>query len=489
VILEIVYIICCDKIHYERQVVILGDSCSNQSSCIPNSYSSDNLKPIYDFRNSRNSYGYLKTRINSNNRLCLRCCFSMSTHRHINNLNRANRRRGEYSALRRLAKILERNATPPIVAAPTPHYSMKQFTSCNPPKYSGEEGATALLQWFEAMETTFLVSECPEHLKVLYATTALTKRALTFWNGQKIILGLEEITDLSWMECESMLLDEFCPDNELAKLEEEFNGLKQIGGDNNTYTTRFHELSLLIPHQVTPEFRTIKKYIRGLPIEVRNHVTTTQPSTLSSAIRMAATITDNYVSEGMLTILKKSKRETTTDPKPEEPKEKKAKFTRNYAVTTSTPQDNPTYSYIPQPIPIQSQPQIATSTLLKRAYTGTLPFCANCTFHHLTTTSCRLCSTCNRLGHFATNCRINPHLNLTPTPPARGCYNCGDPSHFKKSCPKLQTTLAPQPDRGSAFALTVAQAHDDQDQPFVQTSGEGPRRSLGPLPKSSSRLL
>jgi hypothetical protein len=426
----------------------------------------------------------------------------MSTHRHLNNLNQANRRRRESSAFRRLAEILERNATPPIVAART--YSMKQFTSCNPQKYSGEEGATALLQWFEAMETTFLVSECPERLKVLYATTALTKRALTFWNGQKIILGLEEIAELSWIECKSMLLDEFCPDNELAKLEEEFNGLKQIGGDNNTYTTRFHELSLLVPHHVTPEFRAIKKYIRGLPIEVRNHVTATQPSTLSSAIRMAATITDNYVSEGMLTILKKPKRETTTDPKPEEPKEKKAKFTRNYAVTTSTPQDNPTYSYITQPIPIQSQPQIATSTLLKRAYTGTLPFCANCTFHHLTTASCRLCTTCNRLGHFANNCRINPLLKSTPAPPARGCYNCGDPSHFKKACPNLQTAPAPQPGSGRAFALTASQVQvcpqnplttpttstpqidlDQNNRPFVQRPGKASEGALVPCPNQA----
>jgi hypothetical protein len=253
----------------------------------------------------------IKTRVQSADHLCSLYHSSMSTRRYLNNLKLANRCRRESSALRRLAEILERNATPPIVAACT--YSMKQFTSCNPQKYSGEDGATALLQWFEAIETTFMISEIPEHLKVRYATAALTKRALTWWYRQKIILSLEEIAELSWLECKSMFLDEFCPDTELAKLEEEFSGLKQIGGDNNSYTTRFHGLSLLVPHYVTPEFRSIKKYIRGLPIEVRNHVTASKPGTLSSAIQMSATITDNYVSEGILTILKKPKRETTTD--------------------------------------------------------------------------------------------------------------------------------------------------------------------------------
>jgi hypothetical protein len=401
----------------------------------------------------------------SNDHLCSLYHSAMSTHRHLNNLNRANRRRRESSALRRLAEILTRNATPPIVATRT--CSMKQFTSCNPQKYSGEEGATALLQWFEAMESTFMVSECPQHLKVLYASTVLTKRALTWWNGQKIILGLEKITELSWIDCKSMLLDEFCPASELAKLEEEFWGLKQIGGDNNTYTNRFHELSLLVPHQVTPEFRSIGKYIRGLPFEVRNHVTASQPNTLSAAIRMAATITDNYVSEGMLTIPKKPRRTTTPDPKPEEPKSKKAKPTRNSAATTSTATANPTYPNIPQPIPIQSQPQLPTPTLPAKAYTGAHPFCANCTYHHLITAPCRLCTTCNRLGHVATNCRTNIHLNSTITPPTRGCYNCGDPDHFKRMCPKLQTTPAPQP-------------NDDQDPPFVQREGKAPEEASVP---------
>jgi hypothetical protein len=164
---------------------------------------------------------------------------------------------------------------------------------------------------------------------------------------------------------------------------------------------------------------------------------------------------------------------TTTDPKPEEPKSKKAKVTGNYAVTTSTPTVNPAYSYatqtipINQPIPIQSQSQIPKPTLPAKAYTGTLPFCANCTYHHLISASCRLCTTCNRLGHFATNCRVNIHLNSTITPPTRGCYNCGDPDHFKRMCSKLQTTPAPQ-------------TNDDQDQPFVQRPGKAPEEA--PVP-------
>jgi hypothetical protein len=119
-----------------------------------------------------------------------------------------------------------------------------------------------------------------------------------------------------------------------------------------------------------------------------------------------------------------------------------------YHFSMSTPTVNSTYSYVTeaiptnqphqtinQPIPIQSLPQIPTPTLPTRAYTGTLPLCLNCTYHHPTTASCRLCTTCNRLGHFATHCRVNIHQYSTSTPSARDCYNCGDPDHFKENVP------------------------------------------------------
>jgi hypothetical protein len=422
----------------------------------------------------------------------------MSNNRRANRNNRNARNQGESDAFNRLAAILERNATPPLVA-PKPPYSIKQFTLCKPPKYSGKEGATALLQWFEALESTFVVSECPDHLQVRYATTVLTKRALTWWNGQKIIYGLEGLSDLNWIEFKSLLLDEFCPDNEIAKLEEEFNRLEQKGGDHNTYTNRFHELSLLVPHQVTPEPRAIRKYIRGLPIEVRNHVTATQPSTLSTAIRMAASITDNYVSVGTLTILKKAKRETPTEPRLDNPKSKKTKNTKNYAIITPTTQTTPLYSYYTPPQPMQPQP--ITSYPAKKVYTGIHPMCNNCRYHHATNTSCRLCTSCNRLGHFAMNCRTNPTpiTTVAPTPyttstqPTRSCYNCGDPTHFKNACPNLRLAPAPQPGHNHTFALTTAQAQvcprnqltapavptpqldlDQYNQTFVQRPGKAP---------------
>jgi hypothetical protein len=406
----------------------------------------------------------------------------MSANRHQNNVNRANRQKGASAAIRQLATLLGQNMVPRNTGPPPPpHFSMKQFISCQPLKFSGKDGATALLQWFESMESTFMVSECPEYLQVRYATSVFTTRALTWWNGQKIILGLVAISEMGWLEFKVLMRREFCPANEIAKLETEFHSLKQISGDNSTYTARFHELSLLVPHQVTPETRCISKYIDGLPIEVQPHVFSNQHATLAAAISMAAAISDTYVKAGALSIpksentKKNSKRETSAEPKPENHKSKKTKTTKNYAVTKPTPQTNPSYSYSTQPQP--TQPQSNMPYQPKKKYTGPYPLCNNCNYHHPTHTSCRLCTSCNRLGHYAISCRTNPTpisavapaLPIAYTQPARGCYNCGDTTHFKNACPKIHIAHAPQPARDHAFTLTTA---PDQDQPFVQRPGK-----------------
>ena len=45
---------------------------------------------------------------------------------------------------------------------------------------------------------------------------------------------------------------EFCPDNEIQKLENEFWNHSMIGAGHAAYTDRFHELARLVPHLVNP---------------------------------------------------------------------------------------------------------------------------------------------------------------------------------------------------------------------------------------------
>jgi hypothetical protein len=85
-------------------------------------------------------------------------------------------------------------ATPPLVPTVVvegTRYNINNFTSCHPPKYSGSDEETSLLQWFEINEGVFSISKCPTHLHVKYAASMFTKRALTWWNQEKLTRGME----------------------------------------------------------------------------------------------------------------------------------------------------------------------------------------------------------------------------------------------------------------------------------------------------------
>ncbi|KAI3784173.1 hypothetical protein L1987_43267 [Smallanthus sonchifolius] len=219
--------------------------------------------------------------------------------------------------------------------------TFKHFNSCNPLKFYGTEGATGLLQWFESIENTFLNSDCPDNLRVRHATSVLQKRALTWWNGEKGNRGIDVAMALPWDEVKRLMTEEFCPRNEVKKLEAEFWDLTQDSGENLAYTTRFHELSLLVPHMVTPLARCIEKYIGGLPRQIQDTVLGRNPATLEDAIRLSATLTDNHVKAGTLT-KKGSKKvaETVTPPAnnkeatTEPSRNNKKRKVRNFAVVT-----------------------------------------------------------------------------------------------------------------------------------------------------------
>jgi hypothetical protein len=126
----------------------------------------------------------------------------------------------------------------------TPQCNFKHFNSYNPPRSLVIEGTTGLLQWFESIENTFTISDCPNELRIRYAGSVLQKRALTWWNGEKHTRGTNATLSLSWEEFKKILTEKFCPRIEIKKFEDAFfYHLVQKSGDNLGYTTRFHEQS------------------------------------------------------------------------------------------------------------------------------------------------------------------------------------------------------------------------------------------------------
>ncbi|GJY30729.1 putative reverse transcriptase domain-containing protein [Tanacetum coccineum] len=118
------------------------------------------------------------------------------------------------------------------------------FTAYNPKEFDGKGGAVTLTHWIEKMESVFDNSDYIVNQRV------------------------------SWNDFKALLMEEFCPSNEMEKLENEFWNHTMVGANHVTYTNRFHELAKLVPHL---------------------------PTTIQSAILIAGILTDEAVHCGTLT--------------------------------------------------------------------------------------------------------------------------------------------------------------------------------------------
>ncbi|GJX14563.1 hypothetical protein Tco_0206321 [Tanacetum coccineum] len=97
------------------------------------------------------------------------------------------------------------------------NYAYEKFTSYQLSYFNGMDGAVGLIRWFKQTESIFSRSKCAEEDKVRFAVSTLTKEALSWWIQS---IGIEEAYKITWSELKRLLIDKYCPQTEIKKMEE-----------------------------------------------------------------------------------------------------------------------------------------------------------------------------------------------------------------------------------------------------------------------------
>ncbi|GJT50072.1 putative reverse transcriptase domain-containing protein [Tanacetum coccineum] len=183
----------------------------------------------------------------------------------------------------------------PVAALVAREFIFPGFNKCGPTPFHGTEGAVGLIHWFEKMESTFRISECAKGKKVKFAAATLNGRALIWWKTQVATLGIEVANGMPWAEMKKLTIDEFCPIEEVQRLEDELRNLKLRDMNIAAYTQRFNELALVCPDAVPNEKKKVELYIKGLPEIIKGETTSSRPATLNEAVRMAHALMEQKI--------------------------------------------------------------------------------------------------------------------------------------------------------------------------------------------------
>ncbi|GJT02040.1 putative reverse transcriptase domain-containing protein [Tanacetum coccineum] len=226
-----------------------------------------------------------------------------------------------------------------------------------------------------------------------------------------------------WDDFKKLLMEEYCPDDEVQKLESKIWNHKIVGSNIDGYTARFNELARLVPHMVTLESRYVNRYIRGLAPKIKAHVTSSKRATIQGAVSMANHLTTDGIKDRLFKKKENARNKRRSNDqnrnRGRDDRNKRQRTGKNFALTA----------------PEQGQGQ--------HQYAGQYPKCAK---------------------------------------PRPTCFECGDPNHFRRNCPRMNRATTSGGNRpnhvlaiegntnqgnnrnqaqGRAFGLGVAEAPQD----------------------------
>ncbi|KAI3770997.1 hypothetical protein L6452_02146 [Arctium lappa] len=171
--------------------------------------------------------------------------------------------------------------------------SFKTVNDTRPKEFRGTKGPVALMNWMTKMQSCFKICKGLEELKVTCAATTLLDSALHWWETECAIQGEEGVATLTWEKMKNMMMDKYCTQSEVKKLESEFLRLEQGSLSVQEYVNKFLEKARFASYQVATEQRKVDRFKDGLMIKIKQYVDMTKPTTFVQAVEMETVAKEN----------------------------------------------------------------------------------------------------------------------------------------------------------------------------------------------------
>jgi hypothetical protein len=140
------------------------------------------------------------------------------------------------------------------------------------------------------------------------------------------------------------------------------------GPAHQEYTTRFQEISQLVPHLSTPESKWVERYVYGLAPQVCGLTMSARPKTAKEAIKIYATFTDEAVRNGAFGKIESNDNRKLNN------KSNHVGSSRNNSFKRPA---NAIRSYA------ATQPPAPSNQTGRTSYVGPHPLCSKCNLHHV----------------------------------------------------------------------------------------------------------
>ncbi|GKA05466.1 putative reverse transcriptase domain-containing protein [Tanacetum coccineum] len=284
------------------------------------------------------------------------------------------------------------------------------FIKCNPTAFHGTEGAIELRRW-----------TCFDLVESKVAT-----------------MGLETVNQMPWTKMKQLMTAEFCPIEEVQRMEHELWNLKVKEYNIVAYTQRFNELALMCPRMVEPERVKVNAYIRGLTDNIKGEVTSSKPANLNEAMRMAHKLMEQKSQAKDERILEGNKRKW-----------------ENYKSGNSSGKGNHRDNLRQTLHNNQKQGNaraMATATTDGNVSSGSLPLCERFFTRHVGLCTIK-CHKCGKIRHKARYCKEKNVTTVASALPIPTCYDCGEQGHTRNRCPRKVKQEEVGEVRGRAYAI------------------------------------